>query len=204
MPCQYRPAAAAVLIGDDSTSRPESYRGDEEDAMTATGPTTDLDRRYGDEEATARSWEEAAEVLRTAELSWLSTVRPDGRPHVTPLITVWWEGAPHFVTGVDERKARNLESNRHVVLTTGTNALHGGLDVVVEGVAERVTDPGALRALAAAWEEKYGAEWHFDVTDGGFDGQGGSLGAVFRVRPETVFGFGKAPYSQTRWRFPAA
>jgi general stress protein 26 len=163
--------------------------------MTRTGPATDLDRRYGDEEV---------EVLRTAELSWLTTVRPDGRPHVTPLITVWRDGALHFVTGVDERKARNLESNRNVVLTTGTNALHGGLDVVVEGVAERVTDPDALRGLAAAWEEEYGAEWHFDVTDGGFDGQGGSLGAVFRVRPQTAFGFGKAPYSQTRWRFPAA
>ena len=171
--------------------------------MTPTAPTTDLDARYGDPEATARSWEEAADLLARAEVSWLTTVRPDGRPHVTPLITVWWDGALHFVTGVDERKARNLEQNRDVVLTTGTSTLHGGLDVVVEGVAERVTDPGELSALAAAWEEKYGAEWHFDVVDGGFGSQGESLGAVFRVRPVTVFGFGKAPYSQTRWRFPA-
>ena len=116
---------------------------------------------------------------------------------------MWRDGALHFVTGVDERKARNLEHNRDVVLTTGTSTLHGGLDVVVEGVAERVTDPGELAALAAAWEEKYGAEWHFDVVDGGFGSQGESLGAVFRVRPVTAFGFGKAPYSQTRWRFPA-
>ena len=87
--------------------------------MTPTAPTTDLDVRYGDPEATARSWEEAADLLARAEVSWLTTVRPDGRPHVTPLITVWRDGALHFVTGVDERKARNLEQNRDVVLTTG-------------------------------------------------------------------------------------
>ena len=56
--------------------------------MTPTAPTTDLDARYGDPEATARSWEEAADLLARAEVSWLTTVRPDGRPHVTPLITV--------------------------------------------------------------------------------------------------------------------
>jgi len=51
------------------------------------------------------------------------------------------------------------------------------------------------------WERKYGAEWHFDVTEGGFRG-GGGVALVFRVAPVTAFGFGKGPYSQTRWRFP--
>ena len=42
---------------------------------------------------------------------WLSTVRPDGRPHVTPLMSVWLEGALYFCTGPDERKAKNLVRN---------------------------------------------------------------------------------------------
>jgi hypothetical protein len=29
------------------------------------------------------------------------------------------------------------------------------------------------------------------------------LALVFRVEPTTAFGFGKGPYSRTRYRFPA-
>ena len=163
-------------------------------------PETELDPRYGEPEATATDWAAGRRELAAAELSWLTTVRPDGRPHVTPLLTVWFDGALHFCTGERERKARNLAVNPQVALTTGRNALKGGLDVVVEGTAVRVLDRPRLQALADAWEEKYGREWHFDVNDGGFDGQGGTA-QVFRVEPTTAFGFGKDPYSQTRWRF---
>ncbi|WP_433268807.1 pyridoxamine 5'-phosphate oxidase family protein [Actinosynnema sp. CS-041913] len=163
-------------------------------------PATDIDPRYGDPGATPTPWSTAEERLATAELFWLSTVRPDGRPHVTPLLAVWHGGALHVCTGQDERKARNLAENPQVVLTTGTNALHGGLDVVVEGEATRVVDPTELQALADVWEAKYGPDWHFDVADGGFANPHG-VALVFRVEPATAFGFGKAPYSQTRWRF---
>jgi hypothetical protein len=36
------------------------------------------------------------------------TVRPDGRPQVTPVVAVWLDGAVHFTTGPTERKAHNL------------------------------------------------------------------------------------------------
>jgi len=170
--------------------------------VVSTGPETELDRRYGEPEATATDWADGQRELTDAELSWLTTVRPDGRPHVTPLLTVWLDGALHFCTGECERKSRNLAENPQVALTTGRNALRGGLDVVVEGTAVRVLDRERLQALADAWEQKYGSEWHFDVRDGGFDGQGGTA-HVFRVEPATAFGFAKDPYSQTRWRFPA-
>lgn len=144
--------------------------------------------------------------LAAAELYWLSTVRPDGRPHVTPLIGVWQDGALHFATGAQERKALNLAGNPQVVLTTGTNTWAEGYDLVVEGEAVRVTDQARLHGLAKAWEEKYGAEWHFEVGEdaefqGTFQGEGGPA-LVFAVAPRTAFGFGKGePFSQTRWRF---
>ncbi|MEV0681096.1 pyridoxamine 5'-phosphate oxidase family protein [Actinosynnema sp. NPDC050436] len=163
-------------------------------------PTTDTDPRYGDPDAPATPWPAARERLADAELYWLSTVRPDGRPHVTPLLAVWHDGAAHICTGQDERKARNLAENPNVVLTTGNDSLRGGLDVVAEGRAQRVTDPGALAELARAWEAKYGPDWHFDVVDGGFTNPHG-VALVFRIEPVTAFGFGKDPYSQTRWRF---
>jgi hypothetical protein len=168
--------------------------------MPTSTPTIDIDPRYGDPAATPTPWETTERRLAAAEVYWLSTVRPDGRPHVTSLISVWRDGAAHICAGPHERKARNLAANPHVVLTTGTPALHGGLDITVEGRVERVTDPDALEDLAAAWEEEYGTEWHFDVLDGGFDG-GGGLAHVHRIEPTTVFAFGKDPYSQTRYRF---
>ncbi|MEE1738430.1 pyridoxamine 5'-phosphate oxidase family protein [Streptomyces sp. BE147] len=170
--------------------------------MSSAVPVTELDARYSSAGATARPWREGAAVLDAARLYWLSTVRPDGRPHVTPLIGVWRDGALHFCTGPAERKARNLATNPEVVLTTGANTLDSGFDVVVEGRADRVTDTGALTRLAAAWEAKYGGDWHFEVSDGAFVNGEAGRAEVFAVTPRTAFGFAKGePFSQTRWRF---
>lgn len=169
--------------------------------MTGTQPETRLDTRYSSETAAAAPWSAAEALLTSAELFWISTVRPDGRPHVTPLPAVWSQGALYFCTGPEERKARNLAENPDVVLTTGTNTWDQGYDVVVEGAAQRVTDDTRLRELAAAWEAKYGSFWHFEVRDGYFH-HGAGRAVVFSVAPHTVFGFGKGePFSQTRWRF---
>ena len=168
--------------------------------MTVTEPKTTLDPRFSAPHATPTAWSEAKTALDSAEVYWLTTVRADGRPHVTPLIAVWRDGALYFCTGPDEQKAKNLEHNRHVVITTGDNSLDQGLDVVVEGDAVLVEDDARLRGLAAAWEAKYGADWHFDVRDGRFRGDGGEA-LVFAVAPVTAFGFRKGDYSQTRWAF---
>jgi Predicted flavin-nucleotide-binding protein len=165
-----------------------------------TAPLTDPDPRYGEPGAPPTEWAEAERILATAELYWISTVRPDGRPHVTPLLAVWDDGALHVCTGAAERKARNIAANPRVALTTGRNDLVGGTDVVVECVAHRVTDPARLAELATAWEKKYGADWHFDVGAEGFTGPGG-VAWVFRLDPTTAFAFGKGPYRQTRYRF---
>ncbi|MEV0117769.1 pyridoxamine 5'-phosphate oxidase family protein [Streptomyces sp. NPDC059037] len=169
--------------------------------MTGREPRTELDTRYSSQGASATPWPDALRQLRAAELFWISTVRPDGRPHVTPLPAVWLDGALHFATGPDERKARNLAANPEVVLTTGVNLWDKGHDLVVEGAAVRVTDEDRLRVLAAAWEEKYGSFWHYEVRDGCFH-HGAGHAYVFEVAPRTAFGFGKGePFSQTRWRF---
>ena len=164
---------------------------------------TALDQRFSDPGTEPIEWSRAEERLRTAELAFLSTVRPDGRPHVTPLISVWSDGALYFCTGPQERKAHNLADNPHCVLTVGTDSLREGLDIVVEGNAVRVTDEKRLAALAREWEQKYGANWHFDVGRGAFQHRAGEAW-VFEVMPAKILGFGKAPYSQTRWQFDEA
>ncbi len=167
----------------------------------ATGePETKLDERFSSPEASPTEWADGRKRIAEAELFWLSTVRPDGRPHVTPLISVWLDGAAYFCTGARERKAKNLSHNANCILMTGCNLLEEGLDVVIEGEAQRVGDDAKLTRIADAYESKYGNTWHFDVRDGAFQGEGGEA-LVFEVIPKTAFGFGKGEYSQTRWRF---
>lgn len=168
-----------------------------------SNPTAEIDRRFSDPEAGPTPWPDALGVLERAELYWLTTVRPDGRPHVTPLIGVAQDEAVHFCTGLREQKARNLEHNSEVALTTGNNMWARGLDVVVEGVALRVTDGQTLQLLADAYEAKYGSDWHFEVGDGVF-GAGEDAAAVFRIEPRKVLAFAKEPHAQTTYRISQA
>ncbi len=170
--------------------------------MPTHEPVTELDARYGDEGAQPTNWTETRAALEAADLYWVTTVRPDGRPHVTPLIAVWRDHAMYFCTGPHEQKAHNLAANPQVALVTGCNVREPGTDLVVEGTAVRVTDEARLRILADAWVEKYGEEWRFDVAGDGFRHTSGAGEAwVFEVAPTTAYGFGKEPYSQTRYRF---
>lgn len=170
--------------------------------MTATTPTTEVNPQYSDPGATATPWATAREHLTRAEIYWLSTVQPDGRPHTTTLIAVWHDDTFYFCTGADERKARNIAQNAHCTVTTGCNTYNEGLDIVIEGEVARVTDEATLQRIAAAYEAKYGSDWHWDVRDGAFHGGEGNVALVFAVAPAKAFGFAKGgPFSQTRWRF---
>lgn len=168
--------------------------------MRGSDPAGRLDGRFSDPSAGPTPWADTARVLDTAELYWLTTVRRDGRPHVTPLIGVVHDGAPHFCTGPEEQKARNLEHSDAVVLTTGTNRWAEGLDVVVEGTAVRVIDRDSLRQLAGAFFDKYGRDWQFGVGDGCFDTDG-HIAVVFRIEATKVLAFAKQPHGQTSYRF---
>ena len=163
-------------------------------------PKAELDPRFGDDAAEPTPWPAVVQVLEEAELFWISTVRAEGRPHVTPLPAVWQDGALYFCTGAGEQKAVNLAGNSWCTLTTGNNRWKTGLDVVVEGRAKRVVDEARLQRLAAAWESKYHGDWHFDVADGAFRGAGGEA-LVFEVAPTKVLAFAKGSFAQTRYRF---
>jgi general stress protein 26 len=164
-------------------------------------PTPKFDPRFSAPAADATPWPDVAAALERAELYWLTTVRADGRPHVTPLVGVVHDGAVHFCTGLREQKARNLEHSARVALTTGANAWAQGMDVVVEGTAQRITDPAALQALADAYLAKYGEAWHFEVEGDGFKSDEGGPAAVFRIEPAKVLAFAKEPHAQTTFRF---
>jgi len=145
-------------------------------------------------------------VLETADLFWLSIVRADGRPHVTPVVAVWHDEAVHFSTADTEQKAVNLRENTHVILTTGCNHWQEGLDVVVEGDAVRVTDHDMLERLAKVWATKWDGRWQYLVRDGCFFHHDENevlpdAIPVFSVKPTKVFAFAKGSFSHTRHQF---
>lgn len=181
--------------------------------MSAPQPVGELDARYssettpppGAEAVTALEWAEAHRRLEAAEIFWLSTVRPDGRLHVTPLIGAWHDGALYFSTGPGEQKVKNLAHDPHCALTTGQNVLTEGVDIIVEGTAERVAGPAALEEVIAVHEAKYRDQ----MTSPGslFFGMGDLIRkgdvVVYAVAPDTAYGFGRdgGVYNHTRWTF---
>jgi nitroimidazol reductase NimA-like FMN-containing flavoprotein (pyridoxamine 5'-phosphate oxidase superfamily) len=164
-------------------------------------PVTTLDARFSDSQAVATPWDEARRVLETAELFWISTVRADGRPHVTPLVAVWLGGAIYFATGPTEQKAINLRGNPHVILTTGCNQWDTGLDVVVEGDAAQLTEDAPLARLATAWRTKWDGRWRYEARDGVFHAEHGGVAPVFSVTPVKILAFAKGTFSHTRHQF---
>jgi nitroimidazol reductase NimA-like FMN-containing flavoprotein (pyridoxamine 5'-phosphate oxidase superfamily) len=166
--------------------------------------TGNLDARFS-EASEPVSWQQVSDALIAAELYWLTTVRKDGRPHITPLVGTWVDDAFVFCTGPEEQKAQNLNHSRSVAVTTGVNTWNDGLDVIVEGVAERVTGLQALTKLADNVREKYRGDWDFTPSADGFchtDDSGDShIAYVFRVPPAKVLAFAKSPHGQTTFRF---
>lgn len=165
-------------------------------------PVTSLDKRYSSSEASAFSWSETERELAKAELFWLTTVRVDGQPHVTPLVAVWRSGALHFTTGDKEQKYANLQNNVHVVLTTGCNDWRDGVDLVVEGDALQGASQVELEDLSTAFRRKWDGEtWRYSARDGKFFHPEGFEVQLFSVRPRTIYAFAKGTFAQTVHRF---
>ena len=92
--------------------------------------------------------------LRTDEIIWLSTVRPDGRPHLVPIWFLWEEGGTIlFFSQPNVQKVRNINHMRHVVMALDT-ADEGEDVVIVEGEAE-LLPAGTVDSTLPAYVEKY-------------------------------------------------
>jgi len=163
-------------------------------------PQERFDARFSHPVFLVKETADTEKMLVEAELYWLTTVRADGRPHVTPLIGAWHEAAAWFITGHDEQKTRNLAHSPLVALTTGGNSWNRGHDVVVEGTAYRVTDRDTLQALAEAIHTKYGDDWHFRV-EGDSLSEGDHPSGLYRVAPHKVLSYAKDPHAQTSYAF---
>jgi hypothetical protein len=156
-----------------------------------------------DAAGTPTPWARARSLLEGSRATyWLATVRPDGRPHVMPVLGVWVDRGFYFSAGETTRKARNLAHDPRCVVTVEAEPL----DLVLEGRADKVRDAATLQRVADAYAEVYG--WRVAVRDGAFyDTEGAPTAGpppydAYEVTPEVAFGFGTdETLVPTRWRF---
>jgi len=91
---------------------------------------------------------------------WLTTINPDGSPHMTGVGALWVDGAFWFESGDGTRKSRNVARDPRCALSVAV----GDFDLTVEGEARRVTDPATVAAMAGHWA---GHGWPCRVDDSG-------------------------------------
>ncbi len=92
--------------------------------------------------------------LRSDIMLWLSSVRPDGRPHIVP---VWflWDGSTFLIfSQPNTQKIRNLQQNTNVMLALD-NTNNGSDVIMLEGKAE-LLDNESVNTTDSAYVKKYG------------------------------------------------
>jgi pyridoxine/pyridoxamine 5'-phosphate oxidase len=149
----------------------------------------------------ARELLEAAPQTQAPRTTWLSTVRPDGRPHLAGVGALWVDDTFYFTSGPGTQKSRNLAANPSCALSMGLP----GLDLVVEGRAAKVTDQATLERLA----QRYAAQgWPARASDGALTAEYSAPSAgpppwhLYVVTALVAFGVaGEKPFGATRWRF---
>jgi pyridoxamine 5'-phosphate oxidase-like protein len=151
-------------------------------------------------------WSRAAEALEiyapTPDVTFfLGTVTPDGHPHAAGVGVAWHNGDLYFTSGPRARKARNLAAHPECTISMRLP----GVDLVLEGSAERVTDPQALEEAAALYRA---GGWPTQVEGDAFTAPYSAPSAgpppwnCYRFRFHTAFGVATAePHGATRWRF---
>jgi pyridoxine/pyridoxamine 5'-phosphate oxidase len=132
-------------------------------------------------------WSWARDRLTSARNYFISTVRPDGAPHVMVIWGLWLDERFLFSTDRGSRKARNLAANPRCVITPED----GAEAVIVEGTASELADAAERRRFDAAYQAKYG----WDTSE--------NPSPVFAVTPRLVFGQIEKTFtkSATRWQF---
>ena len=143
-----------------------------------------------------RSWDEVEEQLKATLHVWLSTTRPDGRPHAMPRWGVWLDGRFWYDGSPDTIHARNLGTNPACVLH-----LESGSDVVIVEGTSRPSEPveGELgERLSAAFRAKYGARGYEPAPDAW---SGPDAGGLCVLTPTKAMAWRDFPTDVTRFRF---
>ncbi|WP_328617999.1 pyridoxamine 5'-phosphate oxidase family protein [Amycolatopsis sp. NBC_00355] len=170
--------------------------------MTEPTNTKNLDR-YG---SAPLEWSRARDILvadtPTADLTFfVSTVRPDGRPHSAGVGAVWVEDALYFKAGPGTRRARNLAENPACTVAVRLR----GMDLTLEGEAGRVTDSATVERVAVVYREggwPATAEGATLTAPYSAPSAGAPPWHLYRLALHRAIGVASAePHGATRWDF---
>jgi hypothetical protein len=178
------------------------------DAMGMTNDTREpISTRNLDQYGSAvLPWSRARDILANdtprADLTFfVSTVRPDGRPHSAGVGAVWVDNALYFVGGPGTRRSRNLAASPACTVSVRLR----GIDLVLEGEAHRVTDTSTLERVAAVYRT---GGWPAEVTRDALTAPSSAPSAgpppwhLYQLTLHTAIGVaGAEPGGATRWDF---
>lgn len=96
-------------------------------------------------------WRKIDHFLQAFRSIWLSTTRPDGRPHAVPVWYIWDGRQLYFISDRNFQKCRNLAHQPWIIVHAGD-----GDDVIIlEGLIEIVTDRTELEKVDKDYRAKY-------------------------------------------------
>ncbi len=122
-------------------------------------------------------------LFARSEFSWLTSVRPAGRPHSVPIWHVMQGEYIYLATATKSVKVVNVRSNPNVVVAARLEDPLAGL--IVEGLARLKPD---LRAsVSKLFEAKY--DWNIAEED--------TYDALIEVEPVRLVAWGQ--YGEGRW-----
>jgi hypothetical protein len=179
--------------------------------MAMTGPRVVSERNLDGYDAPMIEWERVRDRLYgdltqapgtggpDRHTSWLTTINPDGSPHVMPVGVANVSDAWYFTSSRAAVKARNIARDPRCVISVATHPF----DLVVEGRAVPVSDGDELRRIAEWFN---GGGWPCRVEGDALTAEFSAPSAgpppwhVYRLMPSRVYALGAAePYGAARF-----
>ena len=140
------------------------------------------------------SWTAVDAVLRTAPYVWISTIDPDGAPHLIQTWSVWIDQRLYFEGSERTRWARTLARDPRMSfgVQSGHDAAYGN------GTGEVVRRPplALARKIAAQYGAKYGPEFKYRPKPEQY-----AKAHVFRLIPEKLIAFDVKTFNTSATRF---
>ena len=141
---------------------------------------------YGIEESEAGllGWDFVQNEMKDAKNYWLSTIKPDGRPHAIPIWGSWINDGFYFGGGSETQNRKNLAENPYIVVHSES----GTKVVIIEGKVSIENNEILIKEIKKDYMRKYNLD---------------HPSPFYRVNKTKVLCWDMSDYAgtPTRWKF---